>query len=353
MTRMTPVIVGSLLALLASATVASSDIAIIDPATGNKTFLPYSERRQVVVRRDPASANFTTLVQEKGSLALQTYDCSGHLLGRETIRQFTTGYTGGLEYAFSADGRRAVYKKGYETNLYHLDIAADQETLLWPDAVTKYGPDMHGLYWVTDDTVVALLGPRAAGEGREERSGEVTLVNVLTGARRTLYRPVAFMRGTALSPDHRWLVFLESLGRYSILSKMRVLDLQTGEIVATLGSGTQLLGPLQWSPDGTELAYVEGNRLNVWRRLDRQTRSLKVLDDGFLVYYLVFARGQIGYVGENSSKKQGWLSVFQTGKDLVMVDTASGQTGRQIREQFNGRLFYLEGCNAIVAEIGM
>ena len=353
MTRMTSVIVAGFLSLLGSVAIASPDIAIIELGTGNKAYPPSAERRQVVVRLDAASINFTTLVQAKGSLALQTYDRGGRLLGRETIRQFTEGYAGSLDYAFSADGRRIVYKKGYERDLYLLDIASDKETLLWPDAVTKYGPDIQGLHWVADDTVVALLGPRDASPGQEARSGEVTLVNVLTGARRTLHRPVAFMRGTALSPDRRWLVFLESLGRYSIYSKIRVLDLHSGEIVATLGSGTQLLGPLQWSPDGAELAFVEGNKLNVWRRVERQTRLLKVLDDEFLVYYLVFAPGQVGYVGEYSSKKRGWLSGLYGGKDLVMVDVASGQTVSQIREQFNGRLFYLAGCECIVAEVGI
>lgn len=336
-----------ILALVRSVAVASADISIIDVASGNETLLPNSKWRQVVVQYGASTPTFTTMAREDDSLVLRTYDTSGRLHRTEAITKFTDGYAGSRQYALSANGHRLVYKKGYETNLYLLDITSNSETLLWPDAVSKYGPDIQGLYWMSDDTLVALLGPQNA------QRGQVTLLNATSGVRQLLYRPVNFGLHNALAPDRKLLAFQEALGKHSIYCKIQILDLQSGEIVATLGSGSQLMGPLQWSPDGAELSFVEGNNIHVWRRHDRQTRLLKILDDGFLVYNLVFARGQIGYVGGYTGKKESWFGNLPGNRKLILLDAENGGEIRQIRQEFNGSLFYLAACHCIVAEIGI
>ncbi|MRR51120.1 MAG: hypothetical protein EG825_09445 [Rhodocyclaceae bacterium] len=335
-------------ALALTSVLASPDIAIINPSNGKSIYLPNGSLRQVVVRTDKATASFTTLTKENAAFVLRTYDAQAKPLGTATMAAFTDGYAGGNDYALASNSRRIVYKKKSGTHMHLLDIPTNSETVLWENAISKYGRDIKGLYWLADDRVLALLGFYP-----ETERNEITLIDVSSGNRKILYRPVDYGHSNALSPDRNLLAFQEATKKLSIYSTVKVLDLRSGEVIANFGSGTQLMGPLQWSPDGSELAYVDGNEIKLWRRENQTTRLLKLLDEGFLVYSLVFTRDMVGYVGGFTGKKEGLFDNLFGYKKLILIDARNGNEVRKVSEQFNGRLYYLDAVDRIVAEIGI
>jgi WD40 repeat protein len=337
--RLLAFITAMLTAVLA---LASPDIAIINLDTGNVTHLPNSMWRQVVVQTDQAAQTFTTMLRDDPDFVLRTFNAQGELQKTTRIPKFSDGYAGSKKYALSPDGRKMVF--GRDTALYLLDIPAKTATMLWEKTATQHGSEIHGLYWISDDDVAALIG---SDDGEIENV--VTLVDLSSGTRKTLYRPAEFGSDSAITPDHRVLAFQDG----SIDGKIKVLDLQTGKLVATLGAGTELLGAMQWSPDGAELAFEEGRKIYVWNRATDRLRLLKALDKKFLLHCLVFTHGQVGFVGDYAEKK--WVNPLSKAygqQRLVLLHATPGKEIRTISQQFNGRLFYLHASHSIVAEVG-
>jgi hypothetical protein len=119
--------------------------------------------------------------------------------------------------------------------------------------------------------------------------------------------------------------------------------LNSGEIIAVLGSGNELIGNPHWSPNGSELAFVEGKNLTIWSLINKQQRILKILPDNFVCYHLVFANNMVGYIAGESGSYQ---------KPLVVLDSGTGEELITVKELFNGNLFLLGKTNTIVSEIG-
>ena len=138
------------------------------------------------------------------------------------------------------------------------------------------------------------------------------------------------------------LAFADGNKKHDIYGVIKVLDARSGALRATLGSGKYMIGCPCWNPDGTELAYIEGKELKVWRMADNATRILRTLPDKLICYHVVFGTGLVGYVaGESGSSS----------KPLVVLDSRDGKELRKITAQFNGDILLLGG-NTVVCEIG-
>jgi hypothetical protein len=98
----------------------------------------------------------------------------------------------------------------------------------------------------------------------------------------------------------------------------------------------------RWSPDGAELAYVEGSELKLWQAADGTTRTLRTLPEDFTAYRLVFGLGVVGYTGQRSA----WLP-----QTLVVLDSRDGARLRTVWAPFNGGAFPLDGDQAVF-EVG-
>lgn len=334
--------------LFSGVTWASPDIAVINLSNEKVHYPQNSSWRQMVVLADSKSTVFTTLVkaeQKPASFILTVYDFSAKRISESRIPEFTGGPGSAWEYALSPDSSKIVYRKGESLNL--MDIATKTSSTIWEGAVSKYGMDI-SVFWLSDHQFVVVI------DKDEDRSrNEISVFDISTMQRKVLYRPLDVGRfSIGLSADKKFLAFAESLHRRSIDKAIRILNLENGEILATVGNGTQLIGPVTWSPDGDELAYVEGHEIKVWRREDQRIRRLTEARKDFLIYYVFFAKGRIGYIGGDLNRNySGFLGLFG-GRDLIVIDSITGKKLQKFTEQFNGSIFYVEAANSVIAEIG-
>ncbi len=318
----------------------SPDIAILDLTTGQMVHPPYSGMRQVLVAVDRTAGTFTTLARQEDRFRVRTLDAAGRTVDETTIPLFTESYAGATHYALSRDGRRLVYLKDGTSNLYLFDLPTARETLLWA-GITTSAMEFPRLEWLAASKVLVVLREHS---GSTRKANEVTVLDIATGDRQVIYRPVyPSSFDYSLSPDASLFAFRDGNSREDVHGVLKILSLQTGRLRATLGGGLQVSGLPVWSPDGAELGFVEGRDLKVWTLADGQVRILRTFPEGFICYRLVFGQGIIGYVGGSPNSAQ---------TPLVTLDSRTGTERGRVQAAFNGRLLLLDGNHTVVCEIG-
>jgi Tol biopolymer transport system component len=225
----------------------SADIAVIELRTGEMRHPPYSGMRQVVVAVDRKAGTFKTMRRNGSLFAVRTFDAACRQVSEFNVPVFTEGYCGSTHYSLSDDGRRFVYLKDNTHNLYLLDVSTGRETLLW-EHVANTELEMPQLEWISESKVLVVL--REYGRS-DRRTNEVTILDVATGDRKTIYSPVdPSSFDYSLSPDASLLAFQDASSLHDIQGVVKVLDVQKGTLRATLGDGHQLIGEPCWNPDG-------------------------------------------------------------------------------------------------------
>lgn len=314
------------------------DIAIINMSSGQKISPPYTDMRRWVLSVDPKTETLYTMLPQDPIFRLAILDSSCHKVSECTIPAFTRYPGAKYRYALSRDGTRLVYLKDNTHNLYLFDIASQKETLLWEGMASSKTECQH-IAWVSGSNIVAVLNEYPGSD----RRNAVVVLDVASGERRTIHEPTYLgFSELSLSPDGSLLAFRDGNKLHDIYGVIKILDFRSGSVRATLGGGRDLIGCPRWNPEGTELVYVEGQELKIWRLADNETRTLRTFPDEFICYRVVFGAGMVGYVGS----KHDWGS-----PPLVILDSRDGKTLRTIRAQFNGDIFLLSG-NTIVCEIG-
>lgn len=139
------------------------------------------------------------------------------------------------------------------------------------------------------------------------------------------------------------LAFQDANSPNDIHGVIKILNLRSGTIYSSLGSGLQLIGSPCWNRDGSELAFFEGTELKVWSLKSNQTRILRKFNKGYIWYRIIFSGDFIGYVGKEANASKG---------PLVILNARSGTVINTIKEEFNGRIFMLGNTGKIVSEIG-
>jgi len=317
----------------------SPDIAVVDMYSGRAFHPPHGGMRQAIVSVDGKAQTFTTMIKDGSVFRLQTFNPTCEKVLERSIPVFTSGYCGSTGYAFSRDASRLVYLKDNTRNLYLFDIATGKETLLW-EGIAGSWLEIPRLAWISESRVVAVLREYP---GSERRTNVVVVLDVPSGERRTIYEPTyPASFDYSLSPDGSLLAFEDGNKRHDIYGTIKVLDVHSGMLRATLGTGNRLIGRPCWNPTGTELAYVDGKDLKVWRVSDNATRTLRAFHEEFICYRLVFGTGIVAYVGGKSDSAI---------RPLVILNSADGKELRTINEAFNGGLFLLTD-RTVVCEIG-
>jgi Tol biopolymer transport system component len=328
-----------LITLAACSGCISPDIAVIDMRSGRMVSPPNASMRQVVLSVDPKAQTFFTMVKQDSLFRLNKFDSACHKLSQRTVPVFTSGYCGSGGYALSGDGGKLVYLKDDTRNLYLFDFATQKETLVW-EGIANDSQEIPLLTWISDSNIVAVL---REFPGSDRRTNEVVVIGIPSGKRRTVFAPTdPASFDYALSPDGSLLAFADASERNDIDGVIKIVELQNGSLHKTLGSGKNLIGRPCWNPDGTELVFVEGRELKVWRIADNTTRTLHSFPDRIICYYVVFGNGLVGYVAGTSDSFS---------KPMVILNSNDGKQLRTINAPFNGGLFLLNG-STIVCEIG-
>jgi hypothetical protein len=218
-----------------------------------------------------------------------------------------------------------------------------RESAIWTN-IAHYEMHVPKVEWLSDSELLIVRQEDGFGS-----TNEIVVFDLVRGAKRRLVTAVDLSSfDYSLSPDRRLLAYWEGRAKHSIYGHLKVLDLKTGSVVATLGSGEdELLGHPSWSFDGRLLAYVEGDRIMVFTLETKQSKSAAVLDGDTVTYNLLMGQDVVVHFGE---KQRGAIS--HTRLPLMIIDWRTGHSLKRKGIDVTGEMYFLEKDRCIVCEIG-
>lgn len=308
----------------------SPDIGVLDLKSGKMLHPAHSGARQIVISVNREAGTFTTLMRKGTNLIVRTFDKNCNSLSEHDLPLFTTSYCNTSWCAVSDDLQRFAYATGRPADLMLLDMSSGRESILQKKFIDSWG-EMPILKWFDDSTLLTVLREYP---GSTRMTNEIALFDIASRKKKTICNPVyPSSFDYALSSDRVLLAFGDGNRKHDIYGVIKIVDLRTGAIVAKLGDGKHLIHGPCWSPDDSELAYVEGNSLNIWNRDRNAIRTVKTFPENFICYNVVMGGGIVAYSGSQKSTAS---------KPLVILDSQTGHEIRRISAQFNGRIITLD-----------
>ncbi len=225
------------------------------------------------------------------------------------ILQVTADGTSSVRPAWSPDGTHIAFQTSQD-NAYHVfTMAADGSDRR---LVTQGQNDDRHAVWSPDGTMLAI-------DTGTELKREIALVDLASGTRTQITNLGGFASFPSWSPDGTRLSFY--------IYQNGVLDLWTVnrdgskavQMTQTLASEkksqcTFACHTAAWSPDGSRLAYSDGDQLHVYTmRSDDGTDQVKVsVDDptGRSHFPAYMADGRLAYVTEHINPGQSWTDIW-------------------------------------------
>ena len=227
----------------------------------------------------------------------------------------------------SPDGKRAVFIRDW--NLWVRDVSTGQERQLTTDGVKYFGYATDNAGWNSSNRAVVLWSPdskKVATFQQDEREvGEMYLVNTPTN-------PVGH-------PTLRVSKFPLPGDPVMAMIHRVVIDVASGKVVrfqmppdyhrATLGDDLSL-GDMQWSPDGSQLAFASVSRDHkqaIVRVADVATGAVrKVFDETVKTQYEARAGWRVLW----ATSEVIWYSERDNWGHLYLYDLATGALKHQI-----------------------
>lgn len=317
----------------------SPDIGILDLRTGEMQHPKFSSARQIVVSVNRSTCTLTTLVRENNALIMRTFDKNLNHISEHSIPLFSSSYCNTSFYEVSDDLQKLAYATGRPADLRIIDIPSGRDFLQQDRFIDNRG-EMPFLTWLDKSTLLTVLREYP---GSTRSINEIAIFNIQSNQKTVLFNPTSpTSYNYALNSSRTLLAFEDAISQNSIYGFIKIIDLQTGELVQQIGSGTQLISNPRWSPDDSELAYVEGNKLNIWDSNNKSTRTIKIFPEKVTCYNIVMGEGIIGY--ESSQE----ITAINS---LVILDSQTGNEIQRVSAKFNGRIIPLDQQTAI-CELG-
>ena len=292
--------------------------------------------KQELIWANPDSRTFATLMQHETYFALSTYDVDARFVKSEGVPAFKSNYTIDEDYALSPNGRKLVYFTEGTTNIYWFDIAAGQEYLLW-EGIAENSRCVY-LRWLSDTKVLAVVN--TVLPYKSFAPNNLTIIDVPGGARRGIDHP--FHAGSAVVSPSLFAAVCYTREGTRTSCVLSIFD-HHSETLRTNLLSTSCIDLPRFSPDGSALAFVEGNEIKVWRSTDGTTRTVRIFPDGYTFRQLIFGTGIIGYVGGAERKLR---------YPLVILDAHSGNVIRSIEGEFCGPMLMVSDTNMFACQIG-
>jgi Tol biopolymer transport system component len=231
------------------------------------------------------------------------------VLAAGPILQVTADGTSSVRPSWSPDGTHIAFQTS-EGNAYHVyTMAADGSDR---QLITKVGNDDRHPTWSPDGKLLAV-------DSGTELKREITLVDLGSGTRTQVTNIGAFATFPTWSPDGTRLSFyVYQNGAMDLwtINKDGTRALQMTQTLASENKSqcTFACHGAAWSPDGTRLAYADGDQMHVYTmRSDDGTDQMKVsVDDptGRSHFPEYLADGRLAYVTEHINPGQAWTDIW-------------------------------------------
>jgi Tol biopolymer transport system component len=225
------------------------------------------------------------------------------------ILQVTANGTSSVRPTWSPSGTHIAFQTS-ESNAYHVyTMAADGSDR---QLVTASGFDDRHPSWSPD-------GKQLAVDTGTELKREIALIDLASGKRTTVTNLGGFASFPAWSPDGTRLSFYNyQNGRMDLwtVNTDGTRALQMTQVLAAENRSqcTFACHAATWSPDGTRLAYADGDQTRVYTmRSDDGTDQQKVsVDDptGRSHFPEFLADGRLAYVTEHINPGQSWTDIW-------------------------------------------
>jgi Tol biopolymer transport system component len=225
------------------------------------------------------------------------------------ILQVTADGTSSVRPAWSPDGTQIAFQTSQDNNYRIYIMAADGSgrRLVSQGAVDDRHPA-----WSPDGKMLAV-------DTGTELKREVALIDLASGARTTITSMDAFASFPAWSPDGNRLSFYiyqkGNLDIFTVNKDGKNLVKMTQTLASENKSQcTFACHAATWSPDGSRLAYADGDQTKVYTmRSDDGTDQQKVSHDdptGRSHFPLYLSDGRLAYVTEHINPGQSWTDMW-------------------------------------------
>jgi len=225
------------------------------------------------------------------------------------ILQVTADGTSSVRPSWSPDGTRIAFQTS-ENNAYHVYTMAADGSDRQP--VTQAGNDDRHPTWSPD-------GKQLAVDTGTELKREIALIDLASGKRTVVTNLGGFASFPSWSPDGSRLSFFNyQNGRLDLwtVNTDGTRALQMTQVLASENKSqcTFACHMASWSPDGTRLAYADGDQKNVYTmRSDDGTDQQKAsVDDptGRSHFPEYLPDGRLAYVTEHINPGQSWTDIW-------------------------------------------
>jgi TolB protein len=225
------------------------------------------------------------------------------------ILQVTADGTSSVRPAWSPDGTHIAFQTSKD-NAYRVVVMASDGTDR--KLVSQGDVDDRHPAWSPD-------GNRLAIDTGTELKREIAIIDVASGARTQVTRMDAFASFPAWSPDGSRLSFYVYQKAALDIWTVNTDGTKPVQMTQTLASEqknqcTFACHAATWSPDGSRLAYADGDQLRVYTmRSDDGTDAVKVSHDdptGRSHFPLYLADGRVAYVTEHINPGQSWTDIW-------------------------------------------
>src|SRR5574341_1111906 len=223
------------------------------------------------------------------------------------IIQLTNDRAINVRPALSPDNRTIAFQSNRDGNIFHIHVMNTDGSNR--RALTKGTTDDRHPVWMPDGKTILF----DSSDGTHQ---EIWMVNVADGSRKQLTHVGGLANFASPSPDGQRISFYVFQDKELNLWTARLdgsdaSPLTRGLAIAENNQCTFACHQAAWSPDGTIIAYPDGDHQTIWTVRNDGSDARPLIANGERNHFPWFlADGRLGYINEHVNPMQSWTDAW-------------------------------------------